>query len=247
MKQTFELQRSDGAPDTKTRILDAAERLFAQRGFDAASLRAITSAAGVNLAAVNYHFGSKDELIRAVFARRLGPLTRMRHEMLERYQAEAGNGPVPKEEIMRALLGPAVDLSRNTAGGLDNFRMLAGRMFAAPAVQAIFLREVRESLQRFRSALQRACPELQPEELSWRVFFIIGAMAHTLASGNILTVISEGTCDARDLETGIDHLIRFAAAGLEAGPSAPLRKPAGIRRPGSPCTASRGVKHHENR
>lgn len=204
---------------TKTRIMDAAERLFAEKGFDAASLRAITAAAGVNLAAVNYHFRSKDALIEAVFARKLEPLSRKRLELLGRYESEGGGRPVPVEKILRALLEPLIHLSREPSSGWDKFRMLVGRMYTAPKAQRIFVRELEESMRRFGAAMQRACPQLSFEDLCWRVYFIIGAMAHALASGTILEIISQGKCSARQLEAGIERLITFAAAGLQAPPA----------------------------
>src|SRR5437867_6100600 len=93
---------------SKERILDVAERLFAERGFAATSLRNITAEAAVNLAAVHYHFGSKDELIEAVFARRLGPLNRERLRLLEACRAAAGGGSPSVEELLEALIAPAL-------------------------------------------------------------------------------------------------------------------------------------------
>lgn len=98
----------NGTMDTKQRILDAAEQLFAEHGFDGASLRAITGIAGVNLAAVNYHFKSKESLIQAVLARKLGPINQRRLALLDAYEADAGSKPVPLEKIVHAMIGPMV-------------------------------------------------------------------------------------------------------------------------------------------
>src|SRR5512143_3976610 len=94
--------------ETKDRILDAAERLFAEHGFDATSLRMITAAAGVNLAAVNYHFRSKDSLIEAVFGRRIGPVNKERLEMLTAAEKAAGSDPLSLEAVVRAFVEPVV-------------------------------------------------------------------------------------------------------------------------------------------
>jgi len=99
--------------DTKTRILDAAERLFVEHGFEATSLRQLTTAAGVNLAAVNYHFGSKEELFQAVLTRRLDPMNQERIERLEKLEREASGKPLSCEKILFAMLIPALRLARD--------------------------------------------------------------------------------------------------------------------------------------
>src|SRR6478735_927974 len=100
---------------TKTRILDAAERLFVEHGFEATSLRSLTSAAGVNLAAVNYHFGSKEELFQAVLTRRLDPMNQERIELLGRVEREAGGRTLSCDRILAAMFIPALKLARNPA------------------------------------------------------------------------------------------------------------------------------------
>src|SRR5512138_1669857 len=115
---------------TKDRILDAAERLFAERGYDGTSLRAITAAAGANLAAVNYHFRSKESLMRALFSRRLGALNRERLELLRRLEVEAAGAPVPVERLVRVLLEPPLRLGNRH--GASGFGLLLGRMYSAP-------------------------------------------------------------------------------------------------------------------
>src|SRR5438477_4352893 len=100
------------SPDTKTRILDAAERLFVEHGFEATSLRSLTSAAGVNLAAVHYHFGSKEELFQAVLTRRLDPMNQERIDLLERVEREAGSRAPSCEKVLFAMLIPALRLAR---------------------------------------------------------------------------------------------------------------------------------------
>jgi AcrR family transcriptional regulator len=204
--------------DTKTRILDSAERLFAERGYDATSLRAITAAAGANLAAVNYHFHSKEALIQAVVARKLGPLNRQRLELLDRYEAQAGRGPLPVEKILRAFLEPVARAGQESPAGWDRFRMLVGRMYSAPSQNslAVFSRELEEIARRFKAALRRACPGLSEQDLCWRMHFTVGGMAQTLSAGAILAMLSEGSCDPSDIEEGIERLIAFAVAGFKA-------------------------------
>src|SRR3954471_17969486 len=101
--------------DTKTRILDAAEQLFTEQGFEATSLRSLTTAAGVNLAAVNYHFGTKEELFQAVLTRRLDPMNQERIELLERVERQAGGKPATVEKVIFAMLIPALRIARDEA------------------------------------------------------------------------------------------------------------------------------------
>jgi AcrR family transcriptional regulator len=119
--------------DTKSRILDVAEHLFMEHGFEATSLRQLTSSAGVNLAAVNYHFGSKEELFQAVLTRRLDPMNHERIELLARLERESGDKPIACERILAAMLTPALRLARDERRGGKNFLRLIGRAYADPA------------------------------------------------------------------------------------------------------------------
>src|SRR5512134_142774 len=103
--------------DTKTRILDAAEELFMEHGFEATSLRSLTASAGVNLAAVNYHFGSKEELFQAVLTRRLDPMNLERIDLLTALEKAAAPRPVPCERILGAMLIPPLKLARDHERG----------------------------------------------------------------------------------------------------------------------------------
>src|SRR6185437_8949611 len=116
--------------ETRTRILDAAEELFMQHGFEGTSMRLLTAKAGVNLAAVNYHFGSKDALVEAVFRRRLDPLNLARLAELEKLEAQGGT-PDP-EGIIRAFLSPTLRLVEDAKSGGRNFIRLLGRTYTEP-------------------------------------------------------------------------------------------------------------------
>jgi AcrR family transcriptional regulator len=200
--------------DTKTRILDAAERLLAERGFAACSLRAVTAEAGVNLGAVNYHFRSKEALIQAVFGRRLQPLNRERLAILDACEAKSAGKAVPLAELLHAFLDPLLKTGHDGEG----FIRLMGRMYTEPSldIYRVFRSELEETIQRFLRAFHRALPDLPPEDLFWRLFFTIGAMAQTLAAGPLLRLLSEGTCNPDDLEDALARLVQFTGAGLNA-------------------------------
>ena len=207
--------------DTRTRILDAAERLLAERGFASCSLRAVTAAAGVNLGAVNYHFRSKEALIQAVFRRRLEPLNRERLARLNVLEAEARGKALPLTVLLHILLDPLFDRGRDGIG----FVRLLGRMYSEPSIDIyrIFHAELRETIDRFLPAFRRTLPQLQPEDLYWRVFFTIGAMAQTLAAGPLLRLISSGACNPDELEGALARLVYFTGAGLKAPPWPPAK------------------------
>ena len=229
---------------TKERILDNAERLFAERGFDGTSLRAITSAAGVNLAAVNYHFRSKNDLIHEVFSRRLAPINARRLALLDACENEAGNGVVSVERVVRAFVEPLLRPEGIAPAGRLPLQTLLGRMYAEPGrnVRKIFLGEMKEVARRFRDAFQRALPEVPPNEIFWRLHFTIGAMAHTLAASWIIEMLSGGLCDTSDANEKIERLVAFAVAGIESplplgahGRKARPSRPPGPRRALAKC------------
>ena len=202
--------------ETKTRILDAAERLLSERGFSGTSLRGITALAGVNLGAVNYHFRSKKGLIHAVFTRRMQPISQERLAALDACEAEAGGKPVPLEQLLQAFFHPVLKLGREG----ETFIRLLGRMYTEPTLdlQRIFGSELEEVVQRFLGAFSRTLPDLDRADLFWRLFFIIGAMAQVLAAGSILRFLSGGICDPKDMNDVEERLVRFASAGLSAPP-----------------------------
>ncbi len=175
---------------TREKLLDAAEILFAESGFETTSVRAITEKAGVNLAALNYHFGSKSGLIEAVFKRRIEPINQERLEMLQRFEAEAGDRPISLEKLMEAFLAPAIKVSgRELSAKL--FIRLMGRIHMEGNSLDSGAEEMTETRRRimlnfkeiflvFRNLLSRALPDLDPEELLWRMSFNLGAMAHAM-------------------------------------------------------------------
>src|SRR6059058_3115176 len=178
---------------TKDRILDAAESLFMEHGFEATSLRSITAAAAVNLAAVNYHFGSKEELFQAVLTRRLDPMNHDRLTLLTRLEAEAAPKALSCERILTALFIPALTLARDPRRGGKNFLRLLGRAYADPApfIRQFLSEQYAVMIARFKAAFGRALPHLPKRELTWRLHFIMGALSYTLAGTDVLKLIEE--------------------------------------------------------
>ena len=213
--------------ETRTRILDAAEELFMQHGFEGTSMRLLTARAGVNLAAVNYHFGSKHALIEAVFRRRLDPMNQARLAGLEALEAQ-GRAAAP-EAIIRAFLSPTLRLVEDAKGGGRNFTRLLGRAYTEPAkpIRQLIGQIYAPVMDRFKGALARALPQTPPEELVWRVHFMFGTFAYTLAATDTVQLIAgckpEDRYDARLLE---ERLTAFLNAGLNAPLGNLIRKAA---------------------
>lgn len=205
--------------DTKTLILDAAEQSFADLGFDAASLRHIISVAGVNLAAVHYHFRSKEGLIRAVFERRLGPLNEERLSRLDEIERVAGrNKTLPLEAVIQALIEPALLLARDPSKGGPDVMRLFGRTIAEPSaeLQQMLHQQFGRLAERFGRALSRACPKLPPAVLQWRLHFTIGAMGHVMCDPTKMKEFTGGVCDPGDTDEVIRQMTAFLSAGFRA-------------------------------
>lgn len=218
MAQPLESSPPAGAEtaNTKTKLLEAAESLFAHEGVDRASLRSITQAAGANLAAVHYHFGSKEALVREVLARRLGPLNAARLELLDRVEREHETPPV--EAIVRAFVQPALEMLQKERGG-HAFARFVCRTFSEPneGFRDLVMDQFREIVMRFTAALERALPDLPREEIFWRFHFMVGSMVHTAGMSFIAQRISGGLCDADDVDGLVDRLVTFLAGGFERG------------------------------
>ena len=206
--------------DTKERILDVAERLFADFGYKATSLRDITSEAGVNLASVNYHFGSKDALLAALLDRRFAPVNRRRLELLDELEASA-DGAVDLLDLVRALLSPPFELHPGGTEDRRTFLRLVGRIHSEPDdVRAVFVTLFEPIISRFTTALQRALPHVDADEVAWRIHFLVGSMAHTMLWSE--SFVSPTRCP--DPSEMLASLIQFGTAGL----AAPSRQPVAV-------------------
>lgn len=203
--------------DTKARLLDAAEAAFSEHGFQAASLRAITSAAEANLAAVNYHFGGKEKLFAAVFARRIEPINARRLKRLDALEADAAGAPIEVEALLAAFIEPACNAFAQLEDRGARFLKLSGRMFTEPGEHWTEVRAMFEGvLARFLAAFGQSLPHLAPSEVLWRLFFVVGNMCHTFSAGAVLTDFSRGACRGDDAGQSVPRLIGFLAAGMRS-------------------------------
>lgn len=213
------------ARDTKGKILDAAERLFAEHGFTTTSLRTITADAKVNLAAVNYHFGSKDALIEAVFARRLLPMNESRLSRLCELEHTYGIERIPLSRLIEAFVEPALALSRDRSRGSSVFIKLLGRSYTEPAprLQESVRSMYQEVIDRFRPAFAAALPGLPSEELYWRLHFLVGVLAYCMSGSDMMRLIASARMsEPLDVDALTQRLTVFLTAGMQA----PLPQPA---------------------
>ncbi|HTV84044.1 MAG TPA: TetR/AcrR family transcriptional regulator [Dyella sp.] len=202
----------NSSASTKERILASAEALFAQRGFEGASLRQLTAAAGVNLAAVNYHFGSKDKLVEEVFKRRLDQLNARRLAALKQVM---GQSETSLEDVLAAFIRPALDLSHDGGGGL--FMRVLARAFAEhdDSLRRFLSDNYGHVMRQFTGEFARLLPHLSKEELYWRIDLVTGALTHAMSGFGIIQRKSDVSETVHREQTAA-HLIRFSAAGLSA-------------------------------
>jgi AcrR family transcriptional regulator len=200
---------------TKDRILGAAEELFAQHGFAGTSLREVTSRADVNIAAVNYHFGSKDNLINEVFRRRMDVMSAQRIDALH---AALENQPGELEPILAAFVKPALAMSQDRHGGGAFIRVIA-RAYAEKndSLRKFLSDQYGHVLREFAKAIARCVPQLGKEALYWRLDFLSGALTYAMADFGLIKRPS-GISETSHRSHAAEELIRFAAAGLRADP-----------------------------
>jgi AcrR family transcriptional regulator len=208
--------RSPGSATTRERILDVAEVLFAEHGISGTSLRAITRAAGTNLASVHYHFGSKDALLDAVIGRRAVALNEARLAALERVPGEPGTASI--EALLSAFFMPVVSHFEELATRAHHLPRLLAHIEALPpeTVEPLLRKHFGDAGRRFLEAFQRALPALDGDTVDERLRFAAGVMSH-IFSGNLdLDVVAGHPPRRRRLEEKVVHAIRFLAWGMRA-------------------------------
>lgn len=205
--------------ESKRRLLDAAEQLFAERGFDAVSVRDITQLAKANVAAVNYHFGSREGLISLVVMRHITPVNEERVARLDALEKKYPGKTVPLEELIDAFVRPLAGLVRKSELSERLFCKLMGRIFAmqGQGMPEALEEQIRALSDRFIKALARTLPGVPAEDLVWRTHFVVGAMIHMLLNQDMLSRLTQGASGTPSMEMTLGRFIRFAAAGLREG------------------------------
>lgn len=195
---------------SKRKLLDAAEQLFAEKGFEAVSVRDITQLAKANVAAVNYHFGSRENLLTLVMTRYMTPVNEERMARLDALERKWAGKSVPLEESIDALVRPLVGQVRKSELSERLFYKLTGRTFAqqGDGLPPQIEEQLRSVAQRFTRAFTKALPLVNADDLTWRIHFMFGGMIH------MLTHEASGT---PSMEAVVSRFIRFSAAGMREG------------------------------
>ena len=203
------------ARHTKTDILDAAEYLFSQSGFTQTSMREITARAEVNLASVNYHFGSKKNLIQAVFKRYFDHLMPQVESCLASLTPMEGAKGV--EQLLYSLIPPMLYLNTISEQGTSTFVKLLGRGYNETQghLRKFLMNDYGDCIRALVDAIRRCLPDLPEEELFWRLHFAMGSFVFSMASSQALTEIAESDFHKHvDIKEVIQHLVPFVAQGL---------------------------------
>ena len=202
---------------TRQRILGAAGKVFAQGGYRAMTLRQVTHEAKVNLAAVNYHFGSKMNLMRALLRDRFEPINQQRHHLLDQQIEAHSPNPVPLPIIYDTLFRPLFTGIGSASDKDTNLIKIIGRAITEPAE---FMRGLHKEFfadlsKRFMNEIRRSCPELSPEQIQYRFFLSVSAMIGTVIEQVRLETVSDGKLDGNNLDIILKELTTFVVAGFQ--------------------------------
>ena len=208
--------------DTRERILDAAERLFMAHGYEGTSMRQITGEAAVNLAAVNYHFGSKESLMQEVFRRRLDWLNDERMRVLNEMEHAAGDKPLKPSQIVDGFFGTLLRMATDDQRGGMTFLRLLGRTLTDPSefIRTFLAHEYANVMDSYKEALFKALPDVPKTEIVWRFHFMLGATSYAIAGTDALRLVTDWQIEDGSTMDRLDHLVprlmSFLLGGLRA-------------------------------
>lgn len=203
---------------TRERILDAAEQLFARRGFYGVSVRDITGAAGVDVALASYHFGNKQGVLEAVFLRRAEDLNHERIARLDAVLAATKGRKAPRlEDVIDAFTHPLLDRSSRGSPGWKSYFALIAEINNSPEFgQVLMTRFFDPVVEKFIAAIRLALPECDDRDLYWAYHFLSGALTLTFAETGRIDKLSDGACRSSDLDSVHERLVPYCAAGFRA-------------------------------
>lgn len=205
---------------TKERLILAAEKLFAEKGFSEVSLRDITTEAEANVASVSYYFSSKDALTEEVIYRHVSPVNSARIKYMQQLREEYGENPLPIRKILYAFVEPMMDGMQSSSLRSDLFGKIMGRCMANNTVHfPIALEEqIREVMKLFIAEITRSLPHLAPEVVVQRLHFCFGAVAHTLLFAERVSNIT-GQEVKYSTKESLEHIVDFCYGGLTSDES----------------------------
>jgi AcrR family transcriptional regulator len=211
-------ETDNGAPSARERILEVAERLFAEHGMSGVGLRAISAEAKVNLASIAYHFGSKEGLLEALFAERARPIAEERLRLLARCYEKSSTPTL--EQILDAFLRPALVQGVQPQFGGPAFVKLRARLATEPEAlsRKILSKAFDQSSKAFIEAISKALPGVPRPDIEWRFHFMLGAMFYTMANSGRIQALTDGRIDPGNVKRALQHMIPFLVAGFRSAP-----------------------------
>lgn len=202
---------------TRKRILDAAEKLFARRGFHGVSVRDITQDAGVDVALVNYHFGSKQALLDSVLTRRSEVLNAERMQLLNACIDKAKPGTPSLDQVIDAFTHPLLNRSEKGGAGWKAYFALIAQVNNSTEFGGVIMTRYFDPVVRvFVDTLKAALPDCDPRDIYWSYHFLSGALTLTFAETGRIDNLSGGLCRSSDLDSVHERLVPFVAAGFRA-------------------------------
>lgn len=219
-KRRAEMHSESGAPrrgdTTRLSILDAAERCFAEFGFDGVSLRMITERAGVDLALANYHFGTKENLLHEVIARRARVVHDERVQALELARQQAGRQSPSIEAIVSAFLAPMLRRLADGETGWRHYASLISQLDVLPKFTALASGVLDPTALHFINALRLALPKAPEQSVYWGYMFLLGAMVQVMSATGRIERLSRGQCNSNDFDMALREIVPFVSGGLRA-------------------------------
>ncbi len=202
---------------TKDLILDAAEKLFAVRGFYGVSIRQITTEADVDPALASYHFGKKQDIFEAVMLRRAEVLNRERIQMLDDCIRRAKPNPAPLAEIIDAFTHALLNRSNKGGSGWKSYFAIIAQINNHPELGGVMMTQYFDPLaKKFLTAIKDTMPNIKDEDMYWCYHFLSGALTLTFSGTERISNLSDGLCQATDLDAVHERLVPFITAGFQA-------------------------------
>ncbi|QIQ21998.1 TetR/AcrR family transcriptional regulator [Zophobihabitans entericus] len=203
---------------TAEKILNAAEKLFAEYSYNEVSIRQITETAEVKLALAHYHFGSKEELYRTLIKRRIGILSRDRTQLLMKHKESYGKKAIPLEFIVESFIAPYLYNTLNGGDGWRDYAKLVARLLSSGSnlSLSILQEQFDPSAELFLAEIRKSAPKATEQQVQWGFDFLVGAMCNTFAEVDRINSLSSGLCSTEKPEVSCQYLFNFATAGLKA-------------------------------
>lgn len=208
-------RQSDGDQNRREQLLDAAEELFAQHGFDGVTVRQVATLAGTDVALPNYYFGSKQGMFDAVFDRRARLFNQARTEAIDRVlQASAPAAPM-LEELVAAFLEPIAQVQSSADPGWRNYCRLVALVNSSSVLVGMMTTHYDALVRKFVEALHLCLPDVPLKDLYWYNHFLSGALSLTMANTGRIDRLSDGLCRSDDTSDAYGHMVSFFANGFK--------------------------------